>query len=474
VADSAEIPARCVVRGKIVSSPSSTINFRIDFPAADVWNGKTLMIGGGGFDGVVPTDRYRWHDLLVQMGLAARAASTFVVGSTDSGHQGRGALPFADYSWSAGNPVALRNHASEANHLVQGVMVAMTRTFYGKPPSHRYMFGLSNGGRQGLMAAQRHPGDYDGILALAPAISQTAFAANLTPIMRHVYSHPDNYLDEKQVALYSAAELAACDELDGVKDGVIGHYRGCRFDPATLGCQGRAEEVACLTTGQVETIRMWMGEKRVDVPMADGLPGYASYGPGGPLADWAYLFGRSFAARDAFNFIATENIIKTVTDDPLMGVMRHQPEQWGSSYLTNSELIDATNPDLGAFAARGGKLLVIHGAGDYCVSYERTGQYHRSAESLAGRDRLRTFFRYYVAPSLGHGLNGNGPDRFTLFTALQDWVERGKPPEEPIASKHDQAGSLRFTRPLCEYGSYPKYLGTGDPNQASSFACTAN
>jgi feruloyl esterase len=352
-------------------------------------------------------------------------------------------------------------------------MVAVARAFYGKAPSRRYMFGLSNGGRQGLMAAQRHPEDYDGILALAPAISQTAFAANLAPIMRHVYAHPDNWLDEKKLRLWGAAELAACDELDGIKDGVISNYAGCRFDPGTLVCTGSAS-ADCLTPGQAESLRMWMGPKRVDVPMADGLTGYAIYGPGGPTSEWVYLFGTSFAGRDAFDFIAAENIVKTVSDDPVATVMRHEPEKWAKEYLPYSELIDATGPDLSRFAARNGKVLVVHGAGDYCVSYERTGQYYRSVVERAGKDRVQQFFRYYVAPSIGHGFDGAGPQAMTLFPALIDWVDRGKAPESLVATRHDPDGAVRFTRPLCEYGTYPKYRGSGDPNEASSFSCAAN
>jgi feruloyl esterase len=335
------------------------------------------------------------------------------------------------------------------------------------------MFGLSNGGRQGLMAAQRHPEDYDGIMALAPAISQTAFAANLTPIMRHIYSRPENWLDQKKLALFSAAEVAACDELDGVKDGIIGNYRECRFDPASLTCRG-ADDGSCLTPGQVEAMKMWFGEKHVPAPMANGLDGYAIYGPGGPVSEWTYLFGSTFAGREAFDFIAADNIVKNgITDDPVASVMTHDPSKWSQRYRENSELIDATSPDLSRFAARGGKILSVQGAGDYCVSYERTGQYYRSIQAKMGDDRTRAFFRYYVAPSLGHGLNGVGADSFTLFGALEDWVERGKAPDAPIVAKKNQAGGVQFTRPLCEYGTFPKYRGSGDKDQAASFACTS-
>ena len=154
--------------------------------------------------------------------------------------------------------------------------------------------------------------------------------------------------------------------------------------------------------------------------------------------------------------------------------MRHDPAQWSTQYLANSELIDATSPDLGKFVARGGKLLVVHAPGDYCVSYERTGQYYRSVVEKAGKDRVREFFRYYVSPGLGHGFTGPGADSFTLFPALIDWVERGRAPEGQIATKRNPGGDPKFARPLCEYGTFPKYQGSGDPNQAGSFACTAN
>jgi feruloyl esterase len=472
VPDSGGLPARCEVRGRIVSSPSSTINFRIDLPAPAAWNGKTLMIGGGGFDGVISTDGFPWQGMARRMGLGAEDAAGFAVGSTDSGHQGRGAIPYADYSWSARNPSALQNHASEANHLVLGVMVGVARSFYGKSPTRRYMFGVSNGGRQGLMAAQRHPEDYDGILAIAPAISQTAFAANLSPIMKHVYAHPDNWLDRNKLAVWSAAELAACDELDGLKDGLISDYRGCHFDPGTIVCRG-TDGAECLTPGQAETIRLWMGPKHVNAPMADGLDGYAPYGPGGPVHEWSFLFGSSFAARDAFDYIATDNIVKTVSDDPVTGVMKHEPEKWGNQYRANSELIDATSPDLSRFAARGGKLLVVHGVGDYCVSYERTGQYFRAVVERGGAERVRQFFRYFVAPSIGHGFDGAGANSLTLFPALIDWVERAREPGDQVATKRAEDGSVKLSRPLCEYGAFPRYRGTGDSNKAESFSCQA-
>jgi feruloyl esterase len=109
------------------------------------------------------------------------------------------------------------------------------------------------------------------------------------------------------------------------------------------------------------------------------------------------------------------------------------------------------------------------------VSYERTGQYLRSVEKLLGVEQTRQFFRYFVPPSLGHGMTGPGADEYPSFAALEDWVERGRPPDGLIGTKRDLAiGAPRSTRPLCEYGSYPRYRGNGDPNDAGSFVCTTH
>lgn len=297
-----------------------------------------------------------------------------------------------------------------------------------------------------------------------------ATAANLTGLYQHIYASPANWLDARRILRYTAAELAACDELDGLKDGVIANYAACRFDPNALRCAG-AETGECLTDGQVESLRLFFGDKRAAVPFADGLTGYPPAGRGGGAPEWTFVFGSSYAARDAVNYTLIDNMVKyTITADPNASVMTHEPEKWASQYLAMSELWDTTNPDLGAFARAGGKLIVIHGASDYCVSFERTGQYVRSVEALLGRETTRTFLRYFVPPAIGHSMSGPGADWFPLLPALQDWVEHGRAPDGMIGVKRD-AGAVRFTRPLCEYGSYARYQG-GDPNDARSFACT--
>jgi pimeloyl-ACP methyl ester carboxylesterase len=240
------LPEVCVVRGQIVSGPTSTINWAGELPDRSSWNGKTLTIGGGGADRFIPTDADFY-----QKELAGPSAVAFVKISSDSGHQ---VLSFSPW---AVDEIALRNHAYQVNHFALEVGTAITTEFYGSTPTRRYMLGHSNGGRAGLAAAPRFPGDYDGIVAPAPAINQQAHQANVGPtLVRHIYSDPANWLSAARIQLYANAETAACDGLDGLEDGIIGHAAACNYVPNDLLCTG-ADSDSCLTAGQIETIRLY-------------------------------------------------------------------------------------------------------------------------------------------------------------------------------------------------------------------------
>jgi len=471
-------PPACVVRGKIVSSPTSTINFRIDLPAAGVWNAKLISIGGGGFDGIVPTESPFGLWFTKVLGPDAKQLESFAMVSSDSGHQGRGQFPIGDFSWVAANPTALRNHAYEANHVVLGLAVEIVRQFYGQPPTRRYIIGGSNGGRAGLVAIQRYPDDYDGVVSLEPAISQEGFAANLGPeLLQHIFSDPSNWMNAAQIALYEKGELDACDALDGLKDGVLGNAAACSYTGENLLCRTPGQDSnTCLTPGQVETIRRIFMDKKVDVPLADGIVGYPGWGRGAESKDWAeYIFGPSFAARAASDFGLADNIVKWgITNDPNASVMTHDPTKWAEEYRALSEEIDATNPDLSAFQRRGGKLIVWYGASDNCVSYRRTAQYLQSVAAKLGERQTTQFIRFYLSPAMGHEMAGPGEGSAPLLTALEQWVEQGKAPADALEFKLDDKPDRKgATRPLCQYPKFPRYKGSGDPNSARSFFCAA-
>ena len=459
------LPDVCIVRGEIVSSADSTIHWAVELPSGSLWNGKTLTIGGGGFDGFIPTD-----DAFYQQ-LVGPSANPYVKISSDSGHGPAG------FSWGSSD-AALRNHAFEANHLVLEVGTAMATDFYGKRPVRRYHMGHSNGGRSALAATQRYPKDYDGVIAMEPAISQQAHQVNLGPtVLKHIFSKPENWLSAEKIALYAKAETAACDALDGLKDGIIGNVAACNYVPTDLLCTG-AESDACLTAGQIESIRLIYADHDTPVTLSRGARGYPRYGRGGAsTSDWKdYMFGNSFAARDSFNFMAAQEAARLVEGNPKLSLLDHDPTRFPSQYLRLAEMIDSTNPDISAFADNGGKLLIWYGLADACVSVYRTADYFESMKQQVGATKARGFARMLTSPSVGHNLDGAGTDPLSidLLTALDSWVEKQTAPDKLVASKF-AAGSKTplLQRPVCEFPQFPRYNGTGDPAKAESFSCSA-
>lgn len=457
------LPEVCIVRGTIVSSPASTIHWAVELPAAAAWNGKTITVGGGGLDGFIPTD-----DAFYQA-LVGPSANPFVKISSDSGHQSS-----TSFAWAA-DDVALRNHAFDANHFVLEVGTQIAKEFYGRAPTRRYSFGHSNGGRAGLVSAQRYPNDYDGVVALEPAIAQQAHQVNGTPLMQQIFGNAANWLSPAKIALYAQAETAACDALDGLADGIIGNIEQCHYEPTELLCTG-ADSDSCLTAGQIESIRMIYSARQVNVALANGNVGYPRYGRGGAAtSDWgAYMFGPSFEARQSFNYFAISEAAKLVSGNPSVDFMTFDPTLYQAQWTRLSTLIDATDPDLSAFAAHGGKMLVWYGLADACVSLYRTASYFDAVKQRLGEATVRNFARLITSPSVGHNLDGPGAAQIDFIAALDAWVERGTAPDRLTASKFNEGSSTpAFQRPACDYPKFPRYDGVGDPTQASSFVCSA-
>lgn len=459
-------PGACIVRGQIVSSPESTINWAVELPEPQRWNGKTLTIGGGGFDGFIPTDD-PWYQRLV-----GASAEPYVRISSDSGHQER------NFSWG-GSDVALRNHAFEANHLVLEVGTVIATEFYGKRPSRRYHMGHSNGGRSGLIAAQKYPRDYDGVIAMVPAISQQAHQTNLGPtVLKHIFGARENWLSPEKIALYAKAETAACDGLDGLEDGIIGNIKACNYVPTDLQCKG-AEEANCLTAGQIESIRLIYTTHNTGVKVSRGETGYPRYGRGGAAtSDWkVYMFGSSFEKPDSFNHMAVSEAAKLVENNPGADLLKHDPRRFQAEYLRLANMIDGTDPDLSAFADNGGKLLIWYATADACVSMYRAADYLYSVRQRMGAGKVQGFARMLTSPSLGHELDGPGTSvaSMDLLSAMDAWVEKDKAPDHIVAIRFE-ADTMKplFQRPVCEYPKFPRFNGTGDPNKAESFTCSAS
>src|SRR5262249_55601453 len=221
--------AHCKVNGVI----GSEIHFTLLMP--DDWNRKFMMGGGGGFVGQIQN----------QAGVSVNDGYATV--GTDTGHQGG----ITDGAWALNNPERLANFGSLAVHRTAETAKAILRSYYGATETKSYFSGCSNGGRQALMEAQRVADDFDGILAGAPAYDFAAIGAQFIKDMQAVFPDPRD-LSARLFTLdtmksIEAQVVAKCDEIDGVKDGLIDDPRRCNVDVGSLTGLSDAQKAALKT-----------------------------------------------------------------------------------------------------------------------------------------------------------------------------------------------------------------------------------
>ena len=435
--------AHCRVTGVI----GSEIGFTLLLP--DQWNKKFLMGGGGGYVGRIVNQAQRF----VNEGYAS-------VG-TDTGHRADSNM---DASWALDNLERQLNFGYLAVHRTAEVAKALLRSYYGEAATRSYFFGCSNGGRQGLMEAQRFPDDFDGIVAGAPAAdfvgivtqfikdSQTAFpdAASLTPMFT-----PDVLKSvETQI-------LDKCDALDGVKDGVMEDPRRCTVDPGAL---------TGLTDRQRAALKNIYGETA-----ARGTVIYPAQPVGGEGGDdgWAaWITGSAKppvpngpSLRFAFG---TQFFKYFVFNDPHWDYTRYEIANARTDAKRAGLFLSATDPDLSVFKAKGKKLIVWHGWADPALTALATVRYH---DDVLNRDAAAgDYFRLFMMPGVLHCGGGAGPDVVDWPAAIDDWVENGKAPTRIIARKVVTGATTR-TRPLCVYPQKAEYRGSGSTDDEASFVC---
>jgi feruloyl esterase len=240
------LPAFCRVQGVIQPSSDSHIEFEVWLPASG-WNGKYLGVGNGGFAGSINIASREGTNT---PGLPDAVRFGYAGSSTDTGHKA-GAT---DAKWAMDHPEKSIDFGYRAIHETALKSKAIIRAFYGNDPSKSYFSSCSNGGRQGLMEAQRYPADYDGIIAGAPAAQFTRTGVAFVWDLQATESDPASYIPASKLPAIESAVVRACDALDGVKDGVIDDPRKCRFDPGTLLCEARDSD-GCLTLPQVEALK---------------------------------------------------------------------------------------------------------------------------------------------------------------------------------------------------------------------------
>jgi feruloyl esterase len=455
VAATAQYPEYCRVSGTIAPQ----LNFEARLPTS--WSGRALFTGGGGLNGFILPPELMFFNPSI-------AFDGYVTIATDSGHQG---LP-TDGSWALGDPLALENFAHLATHTVLGAVRRIVEERYGAPPARTYFFGQSTGGREGLIAAQRWPDDFDGIVALEPVYDMTALVLAGNRVARQVFRSPGGYLSAAKVRLLSRAVLDACDDLDGIADGIVSHVAACRFDPAGLRCAG-PETDACLTGEQIETVDTVHSALELTFTLPNGIRSYPPWPVGhedgaGGWSTWVTGTSPSDPLSSLGFTLSDQTLRYLVIGDPQIDAFAFSPAEYAEELTAFSTLVDATDPDLSAFAARGGKLILWHGWADYAVSAHSTVRYYeRVVATLGGQAAVDEFLRFYTSPGIDHLNGGPGAGTTDFLGALIAWVEQGRAPADLVS--HKLGGGL--SRPLCRHPGYPRYDGEGDPASADSFHC---
>lgn len=434
------LPEFCRVAATIKPTSDSDIKIEVWLPA-NGWNGKFQAVGNGGWAGVISYSA-----------LAEAIRAGYASASTDTGHVGgRG-------TFALDHPEKLIDFSWRSEHEMTVKAKAVIQTFYGSAPRLSYWNGCSTGGRQGLKEAQMFPDDYDGIIAGAPA-NRTAISLWIADA---VLKEPASYIPPAKYPIVHQAALNACDSRDGLKDGLIDDPRKCDFDPKALLCKA-GDGAECLTAPQVKAA------KQIYSPAVNPRTGkelFSSLVPGTELGWAVQALGPEPSANiyDQYRYVVFKDSKwdwKTFNFDA--DVARgDRPENL---------IMNATDPNMKAFFAHGGKLLLYHGWSDPNVPTLNTIKYYTSVvDTMGGEAKASNNVRLFLEPGMGHCGGGDGPNVFDKVGPLEQWVEKGKAPERLEAS-HSTNGKVDRTRPLCPYPQVAKYKGTGSIDEAVNFEC---
>jgi feruloyl esterase len=454
--------------------------------------------------------------------LLARGFATF---GSDSGHQaafGRGgrpggpapaapppaaatAPPAVSNDWAL-NDEAIANLGYMQMKKTRDAAMVLIERLYGARPRYTYYLGTSQGGREALTVAQRYPADYDGVAANVPIVSFSTLM--LAPELIRIREKPlANWVTPAKVNAIRGEFIRQCDGLDGLTDGIINNYMGCRaiFD-VSQGARGRRPWVAkrcpnnvdphpadtsanaCLTDGQIATLEFTYSRYPFATPLAHGTRTFGMWVPNTDPSGSGLIANTRFRGQEG----AAENapmhghlgvlgvtgfLMRDLSANPLDyvegGPLNRRREEL-------SRVLDSTNPDLSAFAKRGGRMIVTIGTNDTLASPGAQLDYYESVVKTMGRAAVDRFARLFVMPQTGHGLSGTSytidgtgkaiaatpiPNRYDQWGLLFDWVEKGTAPPMSVVLTADDR-----TLPLCSYPAYPRYTG-GPSGAASSYQC---
>lgn len=452
-------PALCRVNGSI----EPQVGFEVRLPVT-TWNGKLLVTGCSNLCGSLQIE-----------GMEDALARGYVAATTDMGHQSES---MSDARWAYNNPALEADFGHRATHVTTLAAKQLVANYYGDPPDYSYFRGCSTGGRQALVAAERYPDDFNGIIAGAPFNQSLSVPHMAWAVAANTGADGKPVLNRAGMALLGKSALAACDAQDGRADGVIGDPQSCDFKPASLQCPAAVKSGdACLSAAEVEAAtRIYAGPRS-----ASGKNWSSGGAPLGSESSWAAALlappekpGKDTAgeSKPAFFSFIEQNWLQYLAfepDPPL--VQENETAPLAVNFEAGPTQFAATNdivgfrPDLARFHDLGGRLIVYHGWADESLMPAHTLDYWRAVRRRLGGETLDEFARLFMVPGMRHCGGGPGAADIDYLSALERWVEADEAPasllahkvRSPVTTQQRQPrfplapGSVEFTQPVLPY-----------------------
>lgn len=432
----------CKIEGYVttINPGPNRVNFVLELPDREKWNGRFFFANQGGSGGSVPKAGQHPSGSPLNAGFAWAA--------TDKGHSNANDVGVSG-DWEK-DPAKLLDNAHRGAHVVTVAAQQMTKAYYSVEKMFRYAGGCSGGGGMGFFAIQHHPEDYDGVLLGGMGLGRPADPSKRSQfehasIVNEEVREPGSWIPRPKVQFVARKVRDACDGSDGAVDGIISDSRLCKFNFKSLQCKG-AEGPECLTRPQVKTFENLVKKTSLPISTIDNW-----YFNAAPPEEWNNKIGFR-----AFGYTLVKGWVNTWLKQPDRDV-RKEPLTKAEMWTIMLRGANPKDPDASpygkvgawqAFEKAGGKLIYFTGEGDGGVPAAPNEEYFRDTWKLMGRERTDNFAKLYVVPGWGHcGANAttgpaDGDDR--LFQALIRWVEKGDEPG-PVVTGRGARDKVNFS-----------------------------
>jgi feruloyl esterase len=378
------------------------------------------------------------------------------------------------------HPEQIKDFGYRSAHEMTVASKAIVKAFYGAAPTLSYMAEGGGGTIAALSSAQRYPDDYDTIAITGMSSYLTRHTFGQMWIWQATHKDAASFIPQAKYPVLHQAALNACDALDGIKDGVIGDVAHCTFDPAVTLCEGGQTGVRprsdpgltpddgpdCLTGPQVEAARkIYAGPRNPRT----GQEVYSPLYPGSELG-WGQLAGG-----DVPLGIPVEFFKYYVFRDPNWDYKTRPINFDGDVELSNRpeiQPVNAVDPDLRRFFARGGRLLLVDGWADTSVPPKVAINYYNAVVAKVGARGVKESMRFFMVPGMGHGPGTTGAENvnFDALGVIERWKEKGETPDQLVVA-HFKDGKETGQRLVCQYPQVAMYKGSGSPEDAKSYSC---